>query len=145
MLELVGNIHICTSDLTLVVGDGIHMTTSIASPTMTQFLSEDAVAKFHVVLKTDSPIMPASLSTRGRVQIFISAKISPSLKYHYPLIEVTPGDWWVHHGGLTEEVALEVVQAVFGGSVYVIKVDLDPLNAWRSYATVVHADTGKVS
>jgi hypothetical protein len=121
MLELAGNIHICTSDLYLVVGDRIHMTTSIASPSMVHYLSKSVVAKFHVILKTNGQVLPAILSRRGHVQIFISAKISSSLLYHYPLVEVSPGDWWVHHGDLTPKVLYEVMQAVFGGTVYVIK------------------------
>jgi hypothetical protein len=147
MLELAGNINICTSDLFLVVGDGIHMTTSTSGPRMVHYLSKYVVAcKFHVILKTNGQVLPAILSRRGCVQIFISAKISSSLLYHYPLVEVSPGDWGVHHGDLTPKVlTYKLIQAVFGGTVYVVKVHLDTSNAFQSYAMVVDGDTGKVS
>jgi hypothetical protein len=144
MLELAGNIHVSPSELDFVVGDGIHMTTSIASPSMVNYLSESFVAKFHVVLKTDSQELPDILS-EGHIQIFISGKVSsPPLRYHYPYIEVAFGNWWVHRGTLTPEVSHEVMQAVFGGNVYVVKVHRNPANAWHSYATVIDVDVGKV-
>jgi hypothetical protein len=35
------------------------------------------------------------------------------------------------------------MQAVFGGNVYVVN-HWNPANAWRSYATVIDVDVGKV-
>jgi hypothetical protein len=121
------------------------MTTSIASPSIVHYLSKSVVAKLHVIFKTNGEVLPAILSRRGHVQILISAKISSSLLYHYPLVEVSPGDWWVHHGYLTCKVLYKVIQAVFGGMVYVVKVHRDTLNAFQSYAMVVDGDTEKVS
>ena len=144
MLELAVNIHISSSELEFVVGDGIHMTTSIASPSMVNYLSESFVSKFHIVLKTEGQVLPAILS-EGCIQIFISGKVSPPpLQYHYPYIEVASGNWWVHRGTLNPEVSHKVMQAVFGGHVYVVKFHQNPANAWQSYATAVDVDVGKV-
>ena len=50
----------------------------------------------------------------------------------------------MHRGTLNPEVSQEVMQAVFGRHVYVVKVYQNPANAWQSYASAVDVDVGKV-
>ena len=144
MLQVVGNIHTCPFNLEVEVGHGIHLTSSLAIPHRVRIFSKSEVAKYHVVLKTRCPVLPPILSS-GTVQIFISGNISISpLTYHYPYVEVACGDWWVHHGDLTPEIAHEVEQAFFGGNVYVVKVYSNISDRWRRLAKVIDADVGKV-